>query len=120
MLEEFLAYVLIGISLLTAQYERSLRTAQEKDWYACSSGVYEAGSAEFFRARIVNDEECVRVRENPTPRLVNEVLNWVKDTLLSGFLDIPGDVLGLYAGIRLAGGKPPKLREILLKRDDGM
>ncbi len=120
MLEQFSAFLLVAISLSAAQYERSLRSPLEDDWYVCSSGVYEAGSAEFFQARIINDEECEKVRKNPAPRLGNDLLNWLKDTLISALLDIPGDVLGVYAGMRLAGGKPPKLREILLKRDDGM
>lgn len=121
-LEDLSKVVLIAISLTAAQYERSLRSPLDDYWVVCPSGVYAPGSADLFQARFINGEECktVRMRKNPLPRLGSDLLNWLKDTLISAWLDLPGDVLGLYAGIRLAGGKAPKLREVLLKRDDGL
>lgn len=104
-LEDLSKVVLIAISLTAAQYERGLRSPLDDYWVVCPSGVYAPGSADLFQARFINGEECktVRMRKNPLPQLGSDLLNMLKDTLVSAWLDLPGDPVGRGKTAQAAG-----------------
>lgn len=104
--------LLLTISVTAAQYERSLRSPFEDNVLVCDSGVYEYGSISILTQL---EENCKMVRKAPPPGFGSLLFDWMKDTFLSALLDIPGDVLGAYVGISLAGGKRPKLIDLLTK-----
>lgn len=108
-------YLLMIVGVMFAQYERSLRSPMKDYVHVCSNGaMYEPDSLPLL-IWLDDNTDCRLVRKPPERSLGGEVLDWVKDTLVSAWLDIPADVLGLIAGIYLAGGKPPKLRDELRK-----
>lgn len=107
-------YFLLILSGTAAQYERSLRSPLDDYVYVCSDGVTYPRIPIFVH--MDENFDCRQIRTTPEPSfggMVGMVWDLFKDTLISAWLDVPGDILGLYAGISLAGGKPPSITRSL-------
>lgn len=105
-------YFLLILAGTVAQYERSLRSPLDDYVYVCSNGVTYP-SYPLVAASMDENLNCRRMRATPEPSFGGLILDWFADTIVSALLDIPGDVAGTFAGIFLAGGKPPRLINVL-------
>ncbi len=104
-------YFLLILAGMVAQYERSLRSPLDDYVYVCSNGVTYPTYP--IIATIDETVDCRRVRATPEPSFGGLLLDWFVDTFVSTLLDVPWDVAGTFAGIFLAGGKPPRLLDVL-------
>ena len=86
-------YFLLILAGMVAQYERSLRSPLDDYVYVCSNGVTYPTYP--IIATIDDTLDCQRVRTAPEPSFGRMVWDWIKDTLVSAWLDIPGDILGV-------------------------